>query len=429
MAYESEDIRKRQKRRKLDKKRQRKQAMRRRRTLIIGLAAAAVVLALTGLLILLLTSGGSPEPTEPSSENSLPIQTQPTEPETTITIAFGGDLNITDKVVASGATDGGYDYSKVFLDILPALAGADATVVNLEGNLCGAPYGTQNTSAPQELMEALAAAGVDLVQMANSCAINNGLLGLKQTLSGIRQAGMEPVGAYTSPEEFEQSRGFTLRSINGVKVAFVAFTKGMDGLALPAGSEDCVNVLYNDYTSEYSSLNKEKIQKVLRAAQLEKPDVTIALLHWGSAYNGIVSDSQKQIAELMQAEGVDAIIGTHSHYVQTVEYDSQNSTFVAYSLGDLLGDADKNNTNASTILKLEFTKDNNTGTTRISGYEHTPVYIATAEKDGVEQLRLLRIREAMAAYEANSIHKISDETYAAMKSALDRIQSRIEPEA
>ena len=129
----------------------------------------------------------------------------------------------------------------------------------------------------------------------------------------------------------------------------------------------------------------------------------------------------------MQENGVDAIVGTHSHYVQDVEFDAASGTLVAYSLGDFLGDADKNNTNFSSILQLEITKDNTTGKTVISGYDHTPIYIATPERDGVSHIRLLRIEQAMAAYEANNIHKVSDETYAAMKTALSKINSRFEP--
>lgn len=394
----------------------------------MGTLVAALALAICGLSILLLQPQDAPAPTEPPTEATQPNSDVPVAPPTVITIAFGGDLNITDKVVAAGKTHSGYDYSDVFMDIAPVLADADAAVVNLEGNLYGTPYGTQSTSAPQELIDALSAAGVDLVQMANSCVINNGLTGLRQTLDGIRQAGMESVGAFANKEEFEHSRGFTLRSINGVKVAFVAFTKGMDGLSLPEGSENCVNLLYKDYTSAYSEIDTEGITKVLRDIELEKPDITIALLHWGSAYNSIVSESQQEIVKLMQKEGVDAIVGTHSHYVQTVEYDPAQNTFVAYSLGDLLGDAEKHNTNASTILQLQITKDNATGKTTISGYDHTPVYIATPETDGLEHIKLLRIQEAIAAYDANGIHKVSEETYAAMKSALSRINARFKPE-
>lgn len=400
---------------------------RRRNRFFMGLLVAVVALAICALSILLLQPKEDPTPTVPPTQAATDPNA-PAAPPTVITLAFGGDINITDKVVAAGKTASGYDYSAVFKDIAPVLAGADAAIVNLEGNLYGAPYGTQSTSAPKELMQSLSAAGVDFVQLANSCILNNGLSGLRQTLSGIRDTGMEGIGAFSSQSEFEQNRGFTLRNINGVKVAFVAFTKGMDGLALPAGGENLVNLLYTDYTSTYSDIDTEGITEILRNIELEKPDITIALLHWGSAYNSIVSDSQKKIVELMQKEGVDAIVGTHSHYVQDVEYDPAKNTFVAYSLGDLLGDGEKHNTNASTILQLQITKDHATGVTSITGYDHTPVYIATPEADGTEGIRLLRIRDAMAAYEANSVHRVSEETYAAMKAALSRICGRVEPQ-
>lgn len=395
---------------------------RRRNRFWLGLLVAVVALSICGISILLLQPKEEPTPTVPPT-HATADPNAPALPPSVITIAFGGDVNITDKVVAAGKFGSSFDYSALFRDIAPAFAGADAAIVNLEGNLYGPPYGSYSTSAPKELMSALSAAGVDFVQLANSCSLNNGLSGLRQTLSGVRDAGMEGLGTFASEEEFEQSRGFTLRQINGVKVAFVAFTKGMDGLALPAGSESLVNLLYTDYTSEYSRIDTEGITKILRDIELEKPDITIALLHWGSAYNSIVSDSQKKIVELMQKEGVDAIVGTHSHYVQDVEFDPAKNTFVAYSLGDLLGDGEKHNTNASTILQLQITKDHATGVTSITGYDHTPVFIDSSSNG----LRLLRIRNAMAAYEANSVHKISEETYNAMKTALSRISGRVDP--
>jgi poly-gamma-glutamate synthesis protein (capsule biosynthesis protein) len=427
MAFESEEIRKRQQRRKQEAQRRKEKQQLLRRRVTLGLIAAAVVLALCGLVIMLLQQDAEPTPTEPSAVTN-PVQTQPTEPETVIQIAFGGDLCVTDKTVAAGSTGGGYDYTDVFMDVVPLLAGSDAAVLNLEGNLIGAPYGTQSASAPQELMNALRSAGVDMIQMANSYSISNGLIGLRDTLDSIRQAGMEPLGAYGSNEEFKSSRGFTLRSIRGVKVAFVAFTKGMDSMGLPAGSEQCVNLLYTDYTSTYQEVNTEGITSILRDIEREKPDVTIALLHWGSEYNNQVSGTQTEIVKLMQKEGVDAIIGTHSHYVQSMEYDENKGTVVAYSLGDFFGDSEKNYTNSSFILQLEITKNNTAGTAKISDVDCTPIYTLTPERDGVERMKILRIPEAIAAYESDSIHKVSAETYAAMKSALSRIKSRIEPE-
>lgn len=426
MAFDSEEIRQRQHRRRQEQQRREQQRVLLRRRLSICLLAAAIVLSLCGVVILAVRWSSSPKEPQ-STEATTPTVTEPVEAQTIITIAFGGDVNITDKVVASGASGDGYDYTDVFMDVAPALAGADAAVLNFEGNLCGTPYGTQSTSAPPELVQALAAAGVDLLQVANSCSINNGLLGLANTLEGIRDAGMEPLGANASDEELAKNRGFTLMSIHGVKVAFVAFTKSVGSLGLPEGSEDRVNLLYTDYTSTYQDVDTEGITKILKAVEMEKPDVTVALLHWGSEYNSQISDSQKQIVSLMQKQGVDAIIGTHSHYVQEIQYDQQTGALVAYSLGDFIGDADKSGTGYSMILELEITKDNRTGSTKITEYDYTPIYTMTPEVDGTP-MRLIRIREAIASYEADGLDKVSDATYTAMKTALNKLTARAEPE-
>jgi poly-gamma-glutamate synthesis protein (capsule biosynthesis protein) len=400
----------------------RRQAKHTRRKLLRRIALIAVpAVVLTGLLAVGLTwlfpklsSGKAPEPTV-------------TGPETVIELAFAGDLNITDKVVSAGATGSGYNYTECLKDVMPLLADADQTVMNFEGNLCGPPYGTQTTSAPPELLDALSAAGVDLLQVANSCTINNGLLGLADTLNGIRSAGMEPFGAYASTEEFKQTRGFVLREIQGVKVAFVAFTKGMNNIALPAGQEDCVNLLYTDYTSTYQKVDTEGITALLRTVAAEEPDVTIALLHWGSEYNTQVSKSQSKIVKLMKSEGVDAIIGTHSHNFQQVDFDEENGTLVAYSLGDFWGDADRSTAAYSAILTLQIAKNDLTGDTRIAGFQCDPIYTYNVETQNGTATQLLRIKPALADYEANGVNAVSEDVYKAMKNADSRIEKLITP--
>ena len=356
---------------------------------------------------------------------SPPEETEPiqTVPDTVVHFVAGGDLNITDKSVAAGKTDSGYDYSQVFLDVMPVLAGGDLTALNFEGNLCGEPYGSQYSSAPQQMLTALRNAGVDILQTANSRTITGGLLGLQSTLSAIRAEGLEPLGSYADKAEFEKNGGFVIRQVDGVRIALVAFTKGMDGRGLPAGSENCVNLLYADYASTYQSVNEAGITSVLRSAAAQKPDIVIAMLHWGSEYTAQISKSQEKIVELMRAEGVDAIIGTHSHYVQKMTLD-EDGTFIAYSLGDFLGDGEKAGTNYSVLLDLTITKSGLTGQAKITGFDYTPIFMVQEETG----TRLVRITEAMVAHEMGSLGSVTAETYTAMKNALSRIESRLSPE-
>lgn len=395
--------------------------------LVLRLVLAAGILLGCGILILTISlSAGKkdktppPKPAEVTEPGvSSPTTAQDTENKTVIHFAATGDLNVTQRVVASGGAE--YDYTKTFMDVAPVLASADLATVNLEGDLCGAPYGSNGT-APQTMAQALRSAGVDMIQLANSYAINRGISGLMTTIDSVKQAGMEPVGVFADDEQFESKRGFSLFQVQGVRVAVVAFTKGMDGTALVPGYENCVNILYTDYSTTYQKIDKNKIGQVMEAVQAQKPDITIALLHWGSELNDNISDSQESICQLLQSYGTDAIIGTHPHFVQKIDFDSENGTLVAYSLGDFIGDIPEAGTEYSIILDLEITKDHETGESTITNYSYTPIFTVAAEN---QPLRVLRIREAMAAYEEGYMDAVSEETYKAMQNALERIEDRI----
>ena len=432
MPLHDDEMNMRREKREAQRRKQQAEAKRLRITLIL----AAVVLVLCTAGIVFLTSRSDSSQTTVAAETR-PTQkpTQATEPatraqkstKTTIHIKAAGDLNVTNSVINAGVAVGGYNYTRAFMDVASTLSDADLTVLNLEGNICGEPYGSDTTSAPRELLEGLRNAGVDLIQMANSCTINNGLIGLTSTLQSIRAAGLEPVGAFASESEFQQSKGYTITEAQGVKVAFVAFTKGLGGRGLPAGNDNLVNILYEDYASTYDKIDRTRITSVLKAVEAEKPDITIALLHWGSEYNDDISDTQKSIVNLMKKQGVDVIIGTHPHTVQAIEYDELAGTLVAYSLGDFFGDASRGGTNYSIILDLEITKDSSTGTTKVTDYSYTPIYTVSEVETADGYRRVVRIDKAVEAWEENYLDKVSQSAKESMVHALGRIEARINP--
>ena len=432
MPLHDDEMNMRREKREAQRRKQQAEAKRLRITLIL----AAVVLVLCTAGIVFLTSRSDSSQTTVAAETR-PTQkpTQATEPatraqkstKTTIHIKAAGDLNVTNTVINAGVAVGGYNYTRAFMDVASTLSDADLTVLNLEGNICGEPYGSDTTSAPRELLDGLRNAGVDLIQMANSCTINNGLIGLTSTLQSIRAAGLEPVGAFASESEFQKSKGYTITEAQGVKVAFVAFTKGLGGRGLPAGNDNLVNILYEDYASTYDKIDRTRITSVLKAVEAEKPDITIALLHWGSEYNDDISDTQKSIVNLMKKQGVDVIIGTHPHTVQAIEYDELAGTLVAYSLGDFFGDASRGGTNYSIILDLEITKDSSTGTTKVTNYSYTPIYTVSEAESADGYRRVVRIDKTVEAWEENYLDKVSQSAKESMVHALDRIEARINP--
>ena len=422
-------------RRRQEKRAQHKARLQRRRTMGRVLICL-MVLTLVVIGVMMLTQNGrDPSNQQPTMEQVTDTPTEGTtepvssdEPTTVIHVAAAGDLRVTDQTVKSGIAENGYDYTNVFMDVTPVFSAADLALLNFEGNLLGAPYGTESTSAPADLAKALKAAGVDLVQMANSTTITDGMAGLKKSLAGLRDVGLEPLGAFSDTQEFQKYKGYTLVNVQGIRIAFVAFTKGMGGLSLPAGSENCVNLLYTDYATTYQEIDKTGINAILSDVAREKPDLTIALVHWGSEYKDMVTDSQKSIANLMKQGGVDVVLGTHPHMLHEIEYDELTGQLVAYSLGDFFGDAERAGTDYSIILDLEITRDNNSGETKVTNYSYTPVYTLTEERSPDGQRRVVCLEQAMQAYEDNFVDRISEEVYGDLEYALSRIKDRTEPE-
>ena len=389
-----------------------KEYLRKRSFKKIALIAGIGVLVCTAVALIIVgalhSQGGS------SADATTP------PPDTVIHFVAGGDVNITDKTIAAGFSDGVYDYKQVFQDVVPMLSQGDITTLNFEGIVNGAPYGTTSKSAPVELLDALRRGGVDILQTANSYSVFDGLRGLEATLQNIRTKGLTPLGTYESKDAFEKSGGYIIWEIQGIKVAMMAFTKGMnEGMGLP--SENSVNLLYKDYNSTYQKVDKEGISQIVRNAAAHQPDIMIALVHWGSEGVAQISKTQQQICTLLQEEGVDAIIGTHSHLLQNMEFDSESGKFVAYSLGDFYGDG-TGDSRYSVLLNLEITKSGATGQTKISGFDCVPIFTETKENGS---MRILRIQEAIAGYENRYLDRVSDETYEAMKSALTKIEKRI----
>ena len=427
MNFDTDGIKK----RRTEKTEKRQQRLQQQKKLMTRIFAAIGILIGCAILIFFVPWGMyETGPNQNTSQATDPTGTEVTvetteaeeafrEPYTVIHIAAAGDLNITDKVVASSGIT--FDFSEMFLDVMPLLTDADYTLMNFEGILSGSPYGSQLSSAPNQILTALSNAGVDLLQVANSKIITNGMVGLSSTLQSIENAGLQSTGAYATNRDYSNSGGYLIQDIGGIRVAFVAFTKGLDGMALPDGSENCVNLLYEDYSSNYKKVNTTKIKRVLRNAANQKPDIIIALVHWGSEYNDAHSATQETIKNLLFANGVNAIIGTHPHYVQKMEL-KDDGTFIAYSLGDLISDAERSGTEYSVVLNLEITRNNMSGETKITGYSYTPIFTSANDK-GV--LKVLRLREGIKAYDAGHVDRVTKETYDKMIYALKRVEERV----
>lgn len=351
------------------------------------------------------------------------------EPDSSVRLSAVGDIFLTDAVLRSANAD----FTALFSEVTNELSAADLTIGNLEGTLAGAPYGAAEENYPDAFANALYEAGFDILQTANSCSVQRGLAGLQRTISVLQEAGIAAAGTYASAEA-RQSAPVLIREVNGIRIAFVAFTKGVGGMSLPQSADWCVNLLYSDYTDRYSSINTSAIREIMRAARAEAPDIIVASVHWGSENATEISSSQSAIADLLIEEGADVILGSHSHTVCPIERRSVNvsgakkEVVIAYGLGDFC-DAEAGAVNFSLILNVEFRRDGQTGRTTLSQADYTPIATADYGKDSAVRYRVFGVKAAIERYRSNYFDRVSKDIYDVLEKGMERLSRSTDPDA
>lgn len=363
-----------------------------------------------------------------------PADSRPTTGVGIATISAVGDIFPTaDMLTDARQANGTYNFTPQFLDVFSALSAADLTIGNLEGTFSGDAYDADDGCYPDELAAVLRSAGFDLLQTANSYSIQGGLSGLQRTIDLLAENGITAVGTYRDAAA-QQEQPVVIREINGIRFAFLAFTKGMGGLSLPEDAQGCVNLLYKDYTTDYADIDTDGITAMVAQARAADPDIVIACLHWGSENVSTVSRKQEQIAALLFENGVDVILGSHSHLTGTVEQrtlrlrdGTEKTVVLAYSLGDFCA-ASRGNCAAAPILNLEFTRNHAAGTTTISNVSFTPVAAVDRGVKERDRYAVLDIDNALRLYESNYYDRVSGDLYDTLKQKRETLLQRLTPE-
>ncbi len=365
------------------------------------------------LLCALLLCACTPTATKPLTTDF------PDEEAQIVRLAAVGDIYLTDDMLpAFRLSDGGYDFTSLFSGTVNIFAAADLVFGNFEGTFSGTPYGEQSGSCPDAMAAALHAAGFTVLQTANSYSIQSGMSGLERTLSTLRESGLKTVGTYASEAEQRDQRAVLLEK-NGIRIAFIALTKGMNGMSLPAGEEYRVDRLYTDYDSSYSKIDYNQLDRTLSAAKALRPDFIIAGLHWGSENNDTIRSSQEKIADYLVQNGVDVILGSHSHRFSKVEQRSvtvngtQKKAVIAYSLGDFTA-VRENGVNLSAILQIELRKSRETGVTVVGDVSYTATAAVDRGEGVLPRYQILDADAAVALYEGNYYDHVTKEVYDAI---------------
>jgi len=284
-----------------------------------------------------------------------------------ITLIFTGDVMQHMPQVDAAWNDelGVYIYDSCFKYITPWLSAADLAISNLETTLAGKPYsGYPAFSSPDELVNGLLHAGIDIVGTANNHCCDRGLNGIDRTVSVLDSLGMMHMGTYKNAETYRKSNPMIINT-RGFRLAFLNYTYGTNGIPVP---ENTV----------VSLVEKDRLMLDMKAARDSVADMTIVYIHWGEEYQRAPNAFQKDIAGYLFENGADIIIGSHPHVIQPMEWRKSDTLkkeqLVVWSLGNYVSNQRKRYTDGGSMFSLTLEKESGHTKIKNAGYQLTWVY-------------------------------------------------------
>ncbi len=242
-------------------------------------------------------------------------------------IIYGGNI----KDARSKSIEGGraYNFKPQFEKVADIIGEADISFVNQETLMCGEGYDISYYpmfNSPQDLGHDLVELGFDVVNIANNHMLDKGAGGLSKTIEFWKGMDTLMIGGYEDQEDFDNIR---IIEKEGIKIAFLSYTYGTNGLSKPKSSELVIPYIDDDDIIRQTALAKEKA------------DFVMVSVHWG--YEGAFKQNSEQtrVAQLFADCGVNAIIGHHPHVIQPVEWlvgKNGNKTLCVYSLGNFMAE-------------------------------------------------------------------------------------------
>ena len=240
-----------------------------------------------------------------------------------ITMDFVGDIMLDRGVKYSVKTNFGGDYSQLFTNIAPFLAGSDIAFGNLEG-----PASDQGTDSDNlysfrmdpSVIDVIKSAGFNILSLATSHIDDWGRAAFDDTRTRLTNADISYVGAGNTKALAEQP---VIETIKGVKIGFLAFTDvGPDEL----GATDTASGVLLASDPNFDTIIKSAASQV---------DTLVVSFNWGVEYQPR-TDRETALAHQAIDDGAMLVIGSHPHVTQDIE--TYKGGLIAYSLGNFIFD-------------------------------------------------------------------------------------------
>jgi poly-gamma-glutamate capsule biosynthesis protein CapA/YwtB (metallophosphatase superfamily) len=336
-----------------------------------------------------------------------------------ITITSVGDIMMHNAQIKSGSLGNGeYDYSVMFKSIKPYIEKSDFAMANLETTLAGKEKnytGYPMFNSPEILAQNIKNSGFDMVTTANNHSLDRRFEGVVKTIENLDKVGLLHTGTYKTKEDSEQ---ILVKDINGVKVAFLTYTYGTNGIVLE--EKFAVNLI-----------DKNKIVEDIKKAKALNVDMIITSPHFGGEYVTTQNKEQENIVNFLFENGVDAVLGSHPHVLQPMEmkivkdvYGVEKERFVIYSQGNIVANMPSRYKNSGVIVNLNIRKDEN-GTV-IDNVEYIPTMVdsycnSNTGRRAFEILPMLSEGDYLSHQENNIIKQSFNDSIGILKSSSAKI--------
>lgn len=306
---------------------------------LLPIAAAFATVALASGYVVTQVTGSAASPPARTRSASDPLRQ--------ITVAANGDILIHNTLWVQAARDGhGHmDFAPQLAGVKSRIASADFAICHLETPLAnpGGPFANYPVfNTPPQVTRAIKSTGYDACSTASNHTLDQGFTGVKRTLNALDAAGVGHAGSARTRREADTPR---IYSINGVRIAHLAYTYGFNGYRVPQAQPWCCNVV-----------SAPKMIADAKKARTAGAQIVIVSMHAGDENVARPSTQQRRIANaLARSRQVDLVIGNHAHVVQPAQ--KIGKMWIVYGHGNLLSGQSVNWHRNREGLVTQFTFD------------------------------------------------------------------------
>lgn len=348
---------------------------------------------------------------------------EPVEPYVVSTASIGatGDLLMHKPVMDAALSGGKYDFRENYKFIKEYYESFDLMVANLETTLGGTaagPYiGYPNFNCPDDIVDSLLDAGIDMLLTANNHTYDTYEDGMLRTLKVLEDKGMMSLGTRKSTD----IDPYIVKELNGIKIGLICYTyntgstsDGRVSLNGNASMTKKASSLINTFNYSNPEAFYKELKKHMDAMKDEGAEATVLFIHWGNEYQLKPTSSQTKIAKQLCELGVDVIIGGHPHVVEpfeTLTSSTGHKTHCIYSLGNALSNQNRNSlrstenaiyTEDGMVFGVEFEKWSD-GTVKISEISLLPTWVNKEWKNNKNVYNIIPLDTAVQAWDCYEV--------------------------